>query len=174
MTSSLLEKLPSGERVLVDSTVFIYHFVGQSESCTRFLSRCESGDVKAYTSVVVAAEVAHRLMMIEAVAAGLVRPGGVLRRLREKPDVVRKLRLYQEQVERIPLMGVEVLPLDVRTWLESERFRRRFGLLMNDSLVAATADCRGIACLASADRDFDRVKPLRRYRPGDLAASLEA
>lgn len=173
MTSLPLERAPAGELIFVDSSVFIYHFTGLSESCTRFLSRCESGDVKAATSVVVLAEVAHRLMMLEAVSKGHIRTGGVARRLREKPELVRKLRLYQEQVDRIPLMGVRVVPLDMRTWFESAQLRTRFGLLTNDSLVAATADAQGITNLASADRDFERVKHLRRFFPDDLVSPQE-
>jgi predicted nucleic acid-binding protein len=46
--------------------------------------------------------------------------------------------------------------------------RRCHGLLVNDSLLAATAAREGIVDFASADADFERVEELRLFRPGDL------
>jgi len=157
--------------VFLDSGVFIYHFTGLSESCTRLLLRCEAGQLKGVASVTVLAEVAHRLMMAEAVSLGLISPGNLARKLGENPQIVRKLKLYQEQVDRIPLMGVRILPLEVRTWLDSAALRSRYGLLTNDSLIAASAIREGVTRMASADRDFARVKELRVSAPLDLAAS---
>lgn len=163
-----LDRVASQSRVFLDSTIFIYHATGASPQCRALLERCEAGDVAGITSVVVLAEVAHRLMIIEAVAAGLVSGKDVVRKLRAGPDLVRRLQVYQEQVERIPLMGVDVVPLDVRTLLHSADIRRRYGLLVNDSLVVAAALGAGAGHLASADADFRRVKELKLYGPDDL------
>lgn len=163
-----LERVAAASRIFLDSTIFIYHATGASPECRRLLERCESGEVTGVTSVVVLAEVAHRLMMIEAVAGALVSGKDVVKKLRASPDVVGRLHVYQEQVERIPLMGVEVLPLDMGTLLRSADLRRQYGLLVNDSLVVAAARGAGVAHLASADRDFRRVKELKLYQPGDL------
>ena len=163
-----LSRISPGARVFVDSTIFIYHFTGTSADCRRFLERCEAGDIKATTSVVVMAEVAHRLMMIEAVARGLLPRGNLARRLRTRPDVVRELDIYQQQVERIPLMGVKVLSLDVKALLHSQGIRKRYGLLVNDSLVAASATLAGLRVLATADSDFERVTELEIFGPEDL------
>ena len=163
-----LDRVPSTTRVFLDSTIFIYHAAGVSPQCRALLERCESGDVAGFTSVVVLAEVAHRLMLIEAVAAGLVTGKDIVKKLRAKPDIVRQLHVYQEQVERIPLMGVDVVSLDVATLLSSADVRRESGLLVNDSLVVAAARAAGIDQLASADTDFSRVKGVKVYAPGDL------
>jgi predicted nucleic acid-binding protein len=163
-----LDALPSGTRVFVDAPILIYHFTGVSEECRRFLERCEAADLDALTSSVVVAEVAHRLMMIEAVAEGLVTPGNVVKKLRGKPEIVRRLQKYQTQVERIPLMSVEVVPVDAGTVLRSEAVRSEHGLLVNDSLVLTSALDNGATVLASADRDFERVEELSLYRPADL------
>ncbi len=133
-----LDQIAPGSRVFIDSTIFIYHFTGASADCRRFLERCERGDLKGITSTVVLAEVAHRLMMIEAVAGGLLSSGNVARKLRAKPGLVTSLETYTEQVERIPLMGVAILPLDMKCLLHSHDVRKKQGLLVNDSLVAAT------------------------------------
>lgn len=163
-----LESVAAATRLFIDSTIFVYHAIGASAECRRLLERCEAGEVAGVTSVVVLAEVAHRLMMIEAVAAGLVSGKDIVKKLRSKPDLVGGLHVYQEQVERIPLMGVDVLPLDIGILLRSVQFRRQYGLLVNDSLVVAAARGAGVAHLASADPDFRRVKELKLYQPSDL------
>jgi predicted nucleic acid-binding protein len=163
-----LDRIPPATRIFLDSTIFLYHATGTSLQCRALLERCEAGDVAGVTSVVVMAEVAHRLMMIEAVAAGLVSGKDVVRKLRARPDLVRQLHVYHEQVECIPLMGVDVVALDFGTLLRSADIRRRYGLLVNDSLVVAAASGAGTEHLASADADFRRVKELKLYTPSDL------
>ncbi|MGH9389415.1 MAG: type II toxin-antitoxin system VapC family toxin [Vicinamibacteria bacterium] len=154
--------------VFIDAPIFIYHFTGASMECRRLLERCERGDIRGITSVVVLAEVAHRLMTIEAVAKGLVSSGNVVKKLREKPEIVSSLHNYQEQVEKIPLMFVEVVPLELGLLLRSAQLRKRFGLLVNDSLVAASALEWNVATIASADGDLSRVDGLTLFRPSDL------
>jgi len=168
MTSSTLEHVPAGSQVFIDSTIFIYHFTGVSSDCRAFLERCEREDVKASTSVIVLAEVAHRLMMVEAVTSGLVTPGNVAKKLREKPELAKKLGTYQRQVASIPEMGIDVMVLDVDVVRRSGDLRTRHGLMVNDSLLCASALASGVTALASADRDFERVGELQVFRPGDL------
>ena len=123
------------------------------------------------TGVPLLLEVLHRLMMIEAVMEGLVSPGGVARKLRERPEVVRKLHRYQEQVEAILGMGIEVLPLEVELIELSQRHRREYGLLVNDSLTLALMEQLGLEGLATADEDLLRLKsklPFQLYAPQDL------
>lgn len=161
--------MPPRASVLIDATVFVYHHTGGSAECRAFLARCARGDFDALTSVVVLGEVAHRLMAIEAVARGLVPAGQVARKLRERPELVRGLSTYADQVEQIPSMGIRVVPLDLGLFLQAREMRQRHGLMVNDSLLVATAIHHGVEAIASADRDFDRVDGLRVFRPTDLA-----
>lgn len=163
-----LDRVPPTTRIFLDSTIFIYHATGASPQCRALLERCEVGDVAGVTSVVVLAKVAHRLMMMEAVATRLVSGKDVVKKLRARPDLIRRLHIYHEHIERIPLMGVDIVPLEIGALLRSADIRREYGLLVNDSLVVAATREAGIGHLASADPDFGRVKDLELYRPGDL------
>jgi len=163
-----LAEIPTGTRVFLDATIFVYHFTGVSPSCRKLLSRCEAGQLRALTSAVAVAEVTHRLMTIEAVAQGWVQPGNVLKKLRERPEIVRRLSLYQEQVDKIPRMGVEVIPLDRPLLAIAFPLRKRYGLLTNDSLLLATALSRDAVAFASADHDFERVETIQLFQPADL------
>lgn len=42
-----LNEVTNSSRVYIDANIFIYHFSGVSEQCTRFLERCETGEVDA-------------------------------------------------------------------------------------------------------------------------------
>jgi predicted nucleic acid-binding protein len=163
-----LDDVPSGARVFIDSTIFIYHATAVSPQCRGLLERCEKGDLAGVSSVLVLAEVAHRLMTIEAVGCGAIAGKDVVKKLRARPDLVRRLHVYQEQVDRIPLMGIEILPLDWGALVRSADVRRESGVLANDSLVVVTARDAGIAHLASADPDFGRIEDCTWYRPSDV------
>lgn len=167
-----LSEIPAGASVFLDATIFLYHFTGASPACRSLLSLCEAGRLHALTSAVAVAEVTHRLMTIEAVARGLVAPGNVVKKLRDRPEVVRQLSLYQEQAEKIPWMGVEVVPMDRRLLAIAAPLRTRYGLLTNDSILLATALDHGIVAFASADRDFERVDTVELFCPTDLEAGL--
>ncbi|MFQ5738372.1 MAG: type II toxin-antitoxin system VapC family toxin [Acidobacteriota bacterium] len=168
-----LDQIESGTPVFIDSTIFIYHFTAVSKDCRNFLERCEDGEIKGVTSTAVLAEIAHRLMMIEAVTRELASPGGVAKKLRRRPEIVRQLHLYQEQVEKIPLMAIDIMPLDLSLILQAKHSRIQYGLLTNDSLVVTSAQNRGVGALASADRDFDRLENIQLYRPADLSLPFD-
>jgi predicted nucleic acid-binding protein len=65
-----LEDVPNEEQIFVDANILIYHFSGISSACRTFLQRCESKQVEAFTGVHVLLEVAHRLMILEALIRG--------------------------------------------------------------------------------------------------------
>ncbi len=165
-----LEEISPGERVFIDAPIFVYHFTGVSESCKGLLERCETREITGMTSAFVVAEVAHRLMTIVAVREGLVTPGNVVKKLRNRPEAVKRLKRCTQCVGTIPLMAVEVGPVDLGALLRSREWRERHGLLVNDSLVVQSAVDQRVTALATADRDFERVEGLEVYRPGDLPA----
>jgi predicted nucleic acid-binding protein len=55
-----LDDLPRATSIFIDANIFIYHFTGASGECTRFLARCEAGELAGVTSVSVLLEVLHR------------------------------------------------------------------------------------------------------------------
>ena len=164
-----LPDLPAGQTVFIDANIFFYHFTGISQECSIFLERCERGELWGVTAVHILLEVLHRLMMIEAVTKKLVTPGNVAKKLRKKPHVVKQLADYQTQTEAILEMGIEVVGLTSDFLKISYPYRRRDGLLVNDSLTAAVMEAEGILYLATADPDFTQVEGLRVYRPMDIA-----
>lgn len=70
-----LEDVPNGEQSFVDANILIYDFSGVSSACRTFLQRRESEQVEAFTGVHILLEVAHRLMMLEALHKGWISGG---------------------------------------------------------------------------------------------------
>jgi len=174
MTTSTFEEVPAGRRIFLDAGVFIYHFYRESTQCRRLLERCEGGEVLGLTSVVAVLETTHRLMMAEAVRAGLATRGGVARKLRERPEVIRSLHEYRRQVESIPRWGIQVLPVDLGRCLRAADVRAAHGLFTNDSIIVATMRDAGVTAIATADRDFERVEGIEVFRPTDLGTVAPA
>jgi len=162
------DELDEGAAVFLDANVFIYHFVKSSPQCSSFLGRCESRKLRGATSVLILAEVSHRLMMIEAVEKGLVSSGRVARKVSARTGLVRQLSDYEVAVQAILAMGIEVAPVTELTLLQGLRLQRRYGLLTNDSLIVATMLQNGFRLLATADRRFTSVSEIETVMPSDL------
>ena len=163
-----LAELTAEQTIFVDANIFIYHFTGLSQECSDFLGRCERGELWGVTGIHILLEILHRLMMIEAVTKGLVSPGNVAKRLRERPNVVEQLVDYHIQTEAVLEMGIDVAELTPDHLKASLRYRRRDGLLVNDSLTVAAMEIEGISNLATADPDFMHIEGIQVYSPQDL------
>jgi predicted nucleic acid-binding protein len=148
-----LEDVPDGERIFIDANILIYHFSGISSECRAFLQRCESKSIAAFTGVHVLLEVTHRLMILEAVHKGLVSGGQSVRRLKERPTIIQSLREYNQSIQNIPRMGIQVKTVTLSAIRASATIRVQEGLLTN---------------IATYDFDLDRVSGLQLYQPGDI------
>jgi predicted nucleic acid-binding protein len=163
-----ISEIKAGETVFIDANIFIYHFTGVSEESTLFLKRCEEGELTGVIGMNILIEVLHRLMMIEAITKGFVKPGDVVKKLKKKPDIVKKLTDYQTNTLSIIDIGIELLPLSEDAIKSSLQFRKKYGLLVNDSLTSAMMDLEGIVNLATMDKDFERIEEFRVYSPQDV------
>jgi predicted nucleic acid-binding protein len=163
-----LKDIPAGLDVFIDANIFIYHFTGNSAECSEFLTRCEEGELNGATSATVAAEVMRRLMSAEAEFKKQAKAPHILRRLKDNPDIVCRLTDYFAAVQAIYEIGIKVLPLTAELILNSQTLRARYGLMVNDSLVAATMGEAGIEALATNDEGFSRVDWIRMYKPENL------
>ncbi|MBM3890219.1 MAG: PIN domain-containing protein [Verrucomicrobia bacterium] len=163
-----LSDLPDGVAAFVDANVFIYHFSGVSPECRDFLQRVEKRAVRATTGAHVLLEVLHRLMILEALAKGLIAPGQPAKKLKQRPDVIRQLRDYQRCVAEIRRLRMRVAPVNAALIEQSRSFRTAHGLMTNDSLTTAMMAQRRIIHLVSHDSDLKRVPGLMVHQPSDI------
>jgi predicted nucleic acid-binding protein len=162
-----LAALPSGRRVFIDANIFIYHFAQAplSAACTTFLRRVEIGEVLGITSVVVLAEVAHRLMVLEAIASFEFPSRTAVKQLKEHPTLVNQLTHYKIASEKIPAFNVTVEPITAVHFRLAQNLSTAHGLLTNDSLTAAVMQTSTLVDLASNDPDLSAVPGLTIWQP---------
>ncbi len=163
-----IKLLPAGEQVLVDANIFIYHLSALSAECKAFLSRVARGEVAAYVTTVIIAEVLHRRMMAEAIAKNLISAGQPLKKLKANPAVIQSLTDYVTDVEmilKLPLQIIEATAADIAA---SHLLRRAHGLFVNDSINLACAERFALANIVTHDGDFNRVPTIGMWEPTDI------
>ena len=170
-----LATLPSAQRVFIDANIFIYHFTQTplSASCTAFLRRVEIGDIQGTTSVVVLAEVAHRLMVLEAITSFGFPSRTTVKQLKEHPALVKQLTHYKVATEKIPAFNVAIEPITAAQLRLAQTLSAAHGLLTNDSLTAAVVQSLALVDLASNDPDLSAVPMLTIWQPRPVTNSNE-
>ena len=152
-----LDEIKTGSEVFIDANIFIHHFTGVSEECGDFLNRCEQGDLTGITSVNVILEVLHRLVMVEAVKKNLVKPANIVRKLNESPEKIKGLNEYFVNTQKINEIGIEIRPVTFEAVIKSQMVRMAYGLMANDSVIAASMQEEGLELLATNDTGFEKV-----------------
>ena len=114
-----LADFPSGRSLFIDANCFLYHFLGTHSICTSTLHRSELGEISAFTSVPVLAEVRHRLMILEASERFHLLPRKVLAYLKRHPGQIRLLRTCVEAIESLGSLRVTVLSPSPEIFLAS-------------------------------------------------------
>jgi predicted nucleic acid-binding protein len=163
-----LDDLPESAKVFLDANILVYHFAADQvfgPACCRLMERIERRDVEAVTTADIAANVAHRLMTIEAIEKHNLSQKSVAVRLKRKPAVILQLQAAGQAIQAIASLAITVLPLDLSIVQRAITVSRQEGLLMNDALVVVAMREHGISILASNDADFDRVQGIIRYAP---------
>lgn len=162
-----LATLPSGTRLFIDANIFIYHFtnVPLTAACTTFLQRVEAGDLQGFTSVIVLAEVAHRLMILEAIRTSGLPSRTAVKHLKENPTLVNRLSHYKVATARIPSFNVTVEPVTFAHLQTAQELSTLHGLLTHDSLTIAMMQSLALTDVVSNDPDLTVVPGLTLWRP---------
>ena len=161
-------QIPSGVALFLDANTLVYHFTNEPKygpACTQLLKRIEQRELRGFTSTHALADVAHRLMTLEAINLFGWPPARVAAQLRRHRREIPKLKVYLQAVARIPLLAIEVLPISLALVEAAALFSERHELLTGDALIVAVMQEHGLTNLASNDADFDRVPGLTRYAP---------
>jgi predicted nucleic acid-binding protein len=160
--------IPPGVAIFLDANTLIYHFVNDPQfgaACTQLLKRVELHQLQGFTSAHVLADLAHRLMTLEAINLMSWPPAGIAARLRKHRAEIAKLGVYRQAMAHIPLLGIQVLPITYPLVESATLLSHQFELLTGDALVVAVMHQQGLTHLASRDADFDRALGLTRYAP---------
>ena len=162
------DSIAAGVAVFVDANCLVYEATADptyGPACKRLLERIENKELPGYTSAHVVAEMAHRLMTIEA-AILLSRPlAGMANWLRRHPAEVQRLTRHRLAIDGLAAIPLTILSVGGPLVSRAADLSIHFGLLTNDALIAAVMQDNGLSTLASLDADFDRVPGITRYAP---------
>lgn len=161
-------QIPSGAAIFLDANTLIYHFSNDpayGPACTQLIKRIELRDLTGFTSAHALADAAHRLMTLEAINRNGWPLAGIAARLRKRHAEIPLLSVHQQAIARIPLLGIQALPITHPLVEAATLLSRQHELLTGDALLVAVMRQHGLTNLASADADFDRVPGLTRYAP---------
>jgi predicted nucleic acid-binding protein len=163
-----LADVAAGDSVFIDANTLIYHCTldpAHGPSCTDFLDRVGRGEVAGFVSTHVLAEVAHRLMVLEA-AKALAKPqGSMVKYLKKHPAEIQRLTGFRQAVTDLCASNLTILTTPGHLIPTMTALSQQFGLLTNDALIVAVMQAQGLSKIASNDPDFDRVTWLTRYAP---------
>jgi predicted nucleic acid-binding protein len=185
--------IPHGSRLFLDANTLVYYFTADlhfDAACLQLVDRIARQEIQGITSAQVVADVAHRVMTLEAMHAFGLPAKGIVAHLRQHPAVVQKLTRFRQAVDlvapmgiqvmlavdyvgriahcRVDLvapMGIQVMPLDLALASRAAARGQQYGLLTGDALIVAVMEHYLVTELARNDADFDRVPGLTRYAP---------
>jgi predicted nucleic acid-binding protein len=160
--------LAAGDSVFLDANVFVYHFAPEpvlGPYCSQLLQRIENKELLGYTSVHIVAEVAHKLMTIEASTLFGWPMSGMANRLRRHPAEVMKLSAYSTALTQLGRSRIDFLEISWSVLQTASSICQQTGLLTNDALIIGVMQQHGLARLASHDSDLDGIPGVTRFAP---------
>jgi predicted nucleic acid-binding protein len=164
-----LDDIHTGSLCVIDTNILLYAEQGFSAQAQRFLRRCSTGELIGVMPQTVWQELAHKLMLAEAMMLGKVSGLNAARQLAQKPEVIKALSIYREKVGALKDLGLGFEPCIEKDFLEDALgLQKQYGLLTNDSVVLATALRLQAEILVSADGAFQRITEPIVARPSDL------
>jgi predicted nucleic acid-binding protein len=164
-----LDDIPSGSLCVIDTNVLLYAEQEVSPQAQRLLRRIQRREIIGLVPQPVWQELTHKLMLAEAMMLGQITGGNPARQLGAKPEVVKRLTIYRDKVTALITLGLGFEACIKTDLLDQALFlQERYGLLTNDSVIAAMALRLDADALVSADTRFKVVKDLTIYAPSDL------
>ena len=164
-----LHDIPNGSLCVLDTNILIYAEQGASLQAQHLLRRIEDHDVTGVLPQPVWQETLHRLMVTEAIMLGHIRGANPARQLAGKPDIVKGLTMCRDKVKALVTIGLRFEPCrETDLFGKALEVQERYGLLTNDSLIAAIALRMEADVLVSADARFQEIKEIRVCVPSDV------
>ena len=96
--------LQRGEAIFVDANTLIYHFTNHPKfgaACTGLVERIELEEIQGFTSSHCLADIAHRVMTIEAMGRLGWPVSRLAAQLKKHHEEIPKLSLYQEATTKV-------------------------------------------------------------------------
>ena len=144
------------DRIFIDSSIFVSHCMVADETFIHLLEK----DGEIYTSPGVLEESLYKSLLLRCEEV-YKRPDKHLLKARfekEGENFEPVLHYFNDFLKRLSDIGtLTVVPVNASIFFLSLECSRKFRLLPNDALIAATCKHHGIDRIATFDSDFERV-----------------
>ncbi|RPJ55418.1 MAG: PIN domain-containing protein [Acidobacteria bacterium] len=170
--AELLDAVPDGSDILLDTNIIVYGLTGISLQCRSLLERCSREHVTGITLFEIVHEATHKFMIAEArqkaILSGQEEKGA--KYLSKHPEQVKVLTDYWVNTLRLLDLNLLLLPTELATIRRAHTERLNAGLLTNDSIIVAAMREYGVVDIATSDRQFETVAGISVFAPTDLVA----
>ncbi len=168
--AELLDAVPDGSDILLDTNIIVYGLTGISAQCKSLLERCSREDVTGITLFEIVHEATHKFMIAEArqkgIFSGQEEKGP--KYLSKHPEQVKVLTDYWVNTVRLLALNLLLLPMELAIVKRAHTERINAGLLTNDSMIVAAMREYGVVDIATSDRQFETVAGISVFTPTDL------
>jgi predicted nucleic acid-binding protein len=159
--SKTFRDIPDQAAVMLDANIVVYALVAQArfhDPCARLLECGARRELNLHLVVHAAADIIHRVMVLEVLAQGTVQHSAdAVRYLKKHPQAIQQLGRSKTVLRDLKRARVNILPLSYQDLHASRQYRESHGLMTNDSLIVAVMRRERMTILATNDSDFARV-----------------
>lgn len=93
------------------------------------------------------------------------RPVSIIRHIKENPSLLDTLDIPFIVAEGMMDMNLEIVSFSDLIFAKALKFMKQHRLMSNDAVHLATMEKYGITNIATNDRDFERVRWLKVWKP---------
>jgi predicted nucleic acid-binding protein len=164
-----LASIPDGTKVIIDTNIILYTALNHpafQQSCTAFLIRVESEEIKGFIPSVVIQEISHHFIISELMEKGYGKSvTDCIAHYKRDPHIMNELSKTWIEIQRIFKINCTILYDNPETMRDSIPISRNFQLFTKDAYIASCAQFYKISHIASNDKDFSRVPWLSVWKP---------
>ncbi|NOZ77530.1 MAG: PIN domain-containing protein [Euryarchaeota archaeon] len=159
-----ISNIPANSSVFVDSNIITYFLLKHRDlygSSKSFLKRLEKGEIKGFLNSIVVSEVYFNYIRVKLSEVLETPPYRVIKEVKKNPKILNKVDLLP--VDLFFKMPNLFLVHPHFTDLGTEILKN--GLLPSDAIHLVTMTSNNILNIATNDRDFEKVKGIKVWRP---------
>ena len=163
-----LDDIQNGSLCVIDTNILIFAEQGVSAQAQRLLWRCSSGELIGVLPQTVWQELAHKLMLAEAMMLGRISGPNPSMHLTKKPEVIQGLSIYGEKIAALQALGLGFEACNKDDVIGGLEIQMKYGLLVKDSILLSIALRIGADIIASRNGLFQNIEQLEIASPSDI------
>ena len=164
-----LDDIQNGSLCVIDTNILLYAEQGVSAQAQRLLRRCSTGELIGTLPQTVWQELAHKLMLAEAMMLGRISGPNRARQLTKKPEVIRSLSIYGEKIAALQALGLGFEACNKEDVIGGLEIQNKYGLLIKDAILLNIALRIKADVIVSKNTVFNAIEHITNASPSDIA-----